>query len=111
MPEVNISSGGVNANVRAGEDIDASRVWKYGSTENEVILCGSGEEADAKSQDRKCAAFHGRSPLDKVCSKWDSVIRAMLCCGVPGELSPPTDRIRVTRSAQDTRPGPANRAG
>mgnify|MGYP001354400763 CR=1 FL=1 len=46
MPTVNLSSGGVRANLRAGEDIAASTVWKYSSTENEVTLCGSGEEAD-----------------------------------------------------------------
>lgn len=46
MPVVNLSSGGVRSNVRAGENIAASRVWKYSATENEVTLCGSGEEAD-----------------------------------------------------------------
>ena len=46
MATASLSSGGVRANVRAGEDLPASTLFKYSSTENEVTLCGSGEEAD-----------------------------------------------------------------
>lgn len=46
MAQVNISSGGVRANVRAGQDLPADRLFKYSSVENEVTLCGAGEEAD-----------------------------------------------------------------
>jgi hypothetical protein len=46
MDKVRIPSGGVRANVRAGEDLPADTLWKYSTTENEVTLCGSGEEAD-----------------------------------------------------------------
>jgi len=46
MGVVNLSSGAVRSNVRATEDIAADTVWKYSATENEVELCGSGEEAD-----------------------------------------------------------------
>lgn len=46
MGVCNLSSGGVRANVRAGEDIAADRLFKYSSTENQVSLCGDGEEAD-----------------------------------------------------------------
>ena len=45
-PQVRLSGGGPPSNVRAGENLLASTLWKYGSTENEVLLCGSGEEAD-----------------------------------------------------------------
>lgn len=46
MGVCNLSSGGVRANVRAQEDIAADRVFSYTTTENEVALTGSGEEAD-----------------------------------------------------------------
>jgi hypothetical protein len=45
-PEVTLSGGGPPSNVRAGETLPASTLWTYGSTENEVVLCRSGEEAD-----------------------------------------------------------------
>jgi len=46
MDKVRLSSGGVRANLQAGENIPADRVWKYSDVENEVVLCDSGEEAD-----------------------------------------------------------------
>lgn len=46
MASVNLSSGGVRAGVRAGADLPADRLFKYSSIENEVVLCGAGEEAD-----------------------------------------------------------------
>ncbi len=46
MGSVNISPGGVRANVMAGEALPTDTVWKYSSTVNRVELCGSGEEAD-----------------------------------------------------------------
>lgn len=46
MPDVRLSGGAIPSNVRAGQDIAASRFWKYGTTENEVVPCGNGEEAD-----------------------------------------------------------------
>lgn len=45
-PQVRLSGGGPPSNVRAGDDLPASTLWKYSSTENEVVLCGAGEEAD-----------------------------------------------------------------
>lgn len=46
MDKVRIPSGGMRSNVRAGEDLPADTVFKYDSDENEVVLCGQGEEAD-----------------------------------------------------------------
>ena len=46
MGKCNISSGGVRSNLRAAIDIPADRLWKYSTVQNEVTLCGSGEEAD-----------------------------------------------------------------
>ena len=45
-PQVRLSGGGPPSNIRASEDLPASTFWRYGSTENEVGLCGAGEEAD-----------------------------------------------------------------
>ena len=46
MGKVNLSSGGVRANVRAGEEIPADTLFKYSAVVNEVEVCGAGEEAD-----------------------------------------------------------------
>ena len=47
MGTIALSGGGPTANVRAGVDIAADRLFKFSTTtENEVVLCGSGEEAD-----------------------------------------------------------------
>lgn len=46
MGKVNISGGGVRANVKALVDLPADRLWAYSAVDNEVQLCGAGAEAD-----------------------------------------------------------------
>ena len=47
MGSIAISGGGPTANVRAAVDLAADRLFKFSTTrDNEVELCGSGEEAD-----------------------------------------------------------------
>lgn len=47
MGSIAISGGGPTANVRAGVALAADRLIKFSTTlENEMELCGSGEEAD-----------------------------------------------------------------
>lgn len=46
MATVNISGGGMRANVRSGQALPANRLWKYDTIVNETTLCGAGEECD-----------------------------------------------------------------